>query len=353
MSYNGEWGSPPEGSSGESSRNGALNPPSSSSPSSAGGQRYHQNNWTGRLNPVHQGGWNNLPMPSQAQYSQYYGNNAQHPGMWDGAGLVRHSPMRMRSSSSSLAGALGGFSQYQEQASSDHFSDGSHFGRGSQARSSNPTQHPDAFHPATYVNDNQQDGRLAMLQRHHDEGAPPTQSICPGLNAEVSSPTSVTHSAATSLHQRSEVEPHVTASSSSNHVPSSSSRYIGPTTAASLPSGGDRTTEPNSSSNSGKQKDQKLKFKAADLLSNHTCPICFSPPTYATVTPCGHVMCGDCLFTAVKTTMERASYHGPAAERAKCPVCRAPIPGWDGKGKGVIGLNPRIFPTADSVPTLK
>ncbi len=110
MSYNGEWGSPPEGSSGESSRNGALNPPSSSSPPSSGGPRNYQPNWTGRLNPVDQGGWT-LPIPSQ--YSQYYGNNAQHPGLWDGAGPVRHSPTRMRSSSSSLAGALGGFNQYQ------------------------------------------------------------------------------------------------------------------------------------------------------------------------------------------------------------------------------------------------
>lgn len=25
----------------------------------------------------------------------------------------------------------------------------------------------------------------------------------------------------------------------------------------------------------------------------------------------------------------------------RCPVCRAAIPGWDGKGGGVIGLRPR------------
>ncbi|KAI0833869.1 hypothetical protein BC628DRAFT_1307921 [Trametes gibbosa] len=78
-------------------------------------------------------------------------------------------------------------------------------------------------------------------------------------------------------------------------------------------------------------------------LAAYPCPICFSPPTYATITPCGHVLCGDCLFTAVKTTMQRGAYTLPAGERmiARCPVCRAPIPGWDGKGGGVIGLRPR------------
>lgn len=40
-------------------------------------------------------------------------------------------------------------------------------------------------------------------------------------------------------------------------------------------------------------------------LSAYTCPICFSPPTNATLTPCGHICCGACLFAAVKSTMKR------------------------------------------------
>ncbi|KAJ3979008.1 hypothetical protein F5890DRAFT_1547551, partial [Lentinula detonsa] len=49
-----------------------------------------------------------------------------------------------------------------------------------------------------------------------------------------------------------------------------------------------------------------------DLLSTHSlstynCHICFSPPTNATMTPCGHVACGPCLFTAVKTALRRES----------------------------------------------
>ncbi|PSS34037.1 hypothetical protein PHLCEN_2v1941 [Hermanssonia centrifuga] len=52
-------------------------------------------------------------------------------------------------------------------------------------------------------------------------------------------------------------------------------------------------------------------------LSAYICPICFSPPKYATLTPCGHVCCGECLFAAVKTTIQRAMDHGPVAQRAK------------------------------------
>ncbi|KAK7691187.1 hypothetical protein QCA50_006290 [Cerrena zonata] len=88
-------------------------------------------------------------------------------------------------------------------------------------------------------------------------------------------------------------------------------------------------------------------------LGNYTCPICFSAPTNATMTPCGHICCGECLFTAVKTTIQRAAYHGPEAERAKCPVCRAPIPGWDGRGGGVIGLQPRVAYKPESSKTLR
>ncbi|KAH9926537.1 hypothetical protein B0H21DRAFT_700759 [Amylocystis lapponica] len=88
--------------------------------------------------------------------------------------------------------------------------------------------------------------------------------------------------------------------------------------------------------------------QTVEPLSAYTCPICFSPPTYATLTPCGHICCGECLFTAIKTTMERAAHSAvPLSERntARCPVCRASIPGWNGKGGGVIGLKPRAVLT--------
>ncbi|KAF8557109.1 hypothetical protein OG21DRAFT_1505732 [Imleria badia] len=79
-------------------------------------------------------------------------------------------------------------------------------------------------------------------------------------------------------------------------------------------------------------------------LSTYTCPICFSAPTNATLTPCGHICCGLCLFTAVKSTIRRnmvvAMDRAPAA---RCPVCRAEIPGWDGRGGGVVGLKMQVL----------
>ncbi|KAK0444122.1 hypothetical protein EV421DRAFT_492348 [Armillaria borealis] len=79
-------------------------------------------------------------------------------------------------------------------------------------------------------------------------------------------------------------------------------------------------------------------------LSSYNCPICFTPPTNATLTPCGHICCGSCLFTAVKVAKRRAGLMMGGGELlAKCPVCRATIPGWDGRGGGVIGLKARTL----------
>ncbi|KAJ3729205.1 hypothetical protein DFJ43DRAFT_1084015 [Lentinula guzmanii] len=57
------------------------------------------------------------------------------------------------------------------------------------------------------------------------------------------------------------------------------------------------------------------------------------------MTPCGHVACGPCLFTAVKMAL-RMMMDGAMGDEGgpRCPVCRAPIPGWDGKGGVVVGL---------------
>ncbi|KAG9314816.1 hypothetical protein JVU11DRAFT_3909 [Chiua virens] len=81
-------------------------------------------------------------------------------------------------------------------------------------------------------------------------------------------------------------------------------------------------------------------------LTAYTCPICFSPPTNATLTPCGHVCCGQCLFTAVKSTIRRSMVL--AMERAptrnidaRCVAQR--LPGWDGRGGGVIGLKMQVM----------
>ena len=110
--------------------------------------------------------------------------------------------------------------------------------------------------------------------------------------------------------------------------------------------------------------------KQHEPLSEFTCPICFSPPTNATLTPCGHICCGECLFTAVAAGIQRAlsapgaliggvggggrinnvrglrmgGIDGTGAgamtppDAARCPVCRAVLKGWDGRGSGVTGL---------------
>jgi len=114
-----------------------------------------------------------------------------------------------------------------------------------------------------------------------------------------------------------------------------------------------RRSKSSSPSSTGGADSSSSAPPASSLLSSTTCPICFSPPKNATLTPCGHLLCGECLFLAVGTGIQRMVAQRPppglggpngevalalAMAEAKCPVCRAPIEGWDGKGGGVIGL---------------
>ena len=64
-----------------------------------------------------------------------------------------------------------------------------------------------------------------------------------------------------------------------------------------------------------------------EALAAYTCPICFSSPSHATITPCGHVLCGECLFTAVKTAIQRGAYTLPPGERmiARYALTYAPL----------------------------
>ena len=78
-------------------------------------------------------------------------------------------------------------------------------------------------------------------------------------------------------------------------------------------------------------------------ISSYCCPICFVPPTNAVLTPCGHILCGSCLFAAVRAAQVGRQMHMPGLGRgieAHCPVCRTEMPGFDGRGGGVIGLQP-------------
>lgn len=62
---------------------------------------------------------------------------------------------------------------------------------------------------------------------------------------------------------------------------------------------------------------QKTVVAQPELLSEYTCPICFSPPTNATLIPCGHVCCGSCLFMAVKSSIKRGAYMAGDASMAR------------------------------------
>jgi DNA repair protein RAD5 len=51
-----------------------------------------------------------------------------------------------------------------------------------------------------------------------------------------------------------------------------------------------------------------------DGVSNMECPVCLDPPDQACLTPCGHLMCRECLFGSMKYF-----------SCAKCPVCRQKV----------------------------
>ncbi|KIL59031.1 hypothetical protein M378DRAFT_181020 [Amanita muscaria Koide BX008] len=81
-------------------------------------------------------------------------------------------------------------------------------------------------------------------------------------------------------------------------------------TCTSLPQSQYQTQSPSpipAASSQPRRKRTPATTTQPDFLSEYTCPICFSPPTNATLTPCGHICCGSCLFMAVKTTLHRGA----------------------------------------------
>ncbi|KZS94237.1 hypothetical protein SISNIDRAFT_549418 [Sistotremastrum niveocremeum HHB9708] len=96
-------------------------------------------------------------------------------------------------------------------------------------------------------------------------------------------------------------------------VPSSQSSNLSqPQQSQSSQSQSQNQPQASSSTQKPPTREKTPQATASEPLGNYACPICFSAPTNATMTLCGHVMCGECLFTAVKTTMARAT--GPIYE---------------------------------------
>ncbi|KAH7884896.1 hypothetical protein F5I97DRAFT_1515139 [Phlebopus sp. FC_14] len=111
------------------------------------------------------------------------------------------------------------------------------------------------------------------------------------------------------------------------------------TSATTTASSSSSATSTSASASASTSTSTSNPIQRPEPLAEYTCPICFSPPTNATLTPCGHICCGSCLFAAVKSTIRRNMVVAmDRAPQARCPVCRAEIPGWDGRGGGVVGL---------------
>ncbi|VDC04959.1 unnamed protein product [Peniophora sp. CBMAI 1063] len=87
----------------------------------------------------------------------------------------------------------------------------------------------------------------------------------------------------------------------------------------------------------------EAKTSEPQYLHTYNCSVCLAPPKNATLIPCGHIFCGECLFTSVRIAMRNITAYGTTM--ARCPLCRGHIPGWDGHGGGVIGLKPKTMTT--------
>ena len=59
-----------------------------------------------------------------------------------------------------------------------------------------------------------------------------------------------------------------------------------------------------------------------EKLNQVTCPICFEPPNFPTVTSCGHLFCLECIKQSISSSAARGQVSSGSKGTGLCPLCR-------------------------------
>lgn len=59
----------------------------------------------------------------------------------------------------------------------------------------------------------------------------------------------------------------------------------------------------------------EAKASEPQYLHTYNCSVCLAPPKNATLIPCGHIFCGECLFTSVRIAMRNITAYGTTMAR--------------------------------------
>lgn len=65
----------------------------------------------------------------------------------------------------------------------------------------------------------------------------------------------------------------------------------------------------------------KVSANEPQYLHTYNCSVCLAPPKNATLIPCGHIFCGECLFTSVRIAMRNITPYGTTMARYVCRHC--------------------------------
>ncbi|WVQ62833.1 uncharacterized protein L199_000982 [Kwoniella botswanensis] len=63
--------------------------------------------------------------------------------------------------------------------------------------------------------------------------------------------------------------------------------------------------KPNDRSKDGRGEEEEEVDEDDTLAGGYTCPVCFCPPSQAVMTPCGHILCAQCLHSSLLAAIGR------------------------------------------------